>query len=123
MQQLIEIVAGIASTPLGGASVKLNALQVLTFLFLTRPDLIDSTKYVEACKHAHAGRRHRRSTCVVEPDRPGRYVACIQGSWSCYQQRRQLAHRNTSLHAWGIAVRKLQFRTPAVPPPSCSALY
>ncbi|GAC98161.1 potential phosphatidylinositol kinase [Pseudozyma hubeiensis SY62] len=108
MEQLLDTVFNAASTPIVGAGTRLGALQLLVFVLLTRPNLIEPSMLLEA--------RQRLLTLAADPDP-------LLVSWSLVglgaavlisdrsgAADAEIGHPSAraSLHHWGIAVRKLE---------------
>lgn len=110
IRQLIEKVSITTSSPTAGVAARLGALQLLTFLLLTRPSLLDSSTLSET--------RKELLQLVADTDP-------VLVSWSLVglgaivlafepvkvaERDHGISSGHPGLHDWGIAVRKLQFR-------------
>ncbi|KAJ9474748.1 Serine/threonine-protein kinase TEL1 [Pseudozyma hubeiensis] len=106
--QVLGLVFDAASTPFVGAATRLGALQLLVFLLLTRPSLIEPSMLHQA--------RKRLLTLAADPDP-------LLVSWSLVglgaavltfdrsgAEDSEVGHpsAHANLHHWGVAVRKLQ---------------
>ncbi|EST09037.1 PIK-related kinase, FATC [Kalmanozyma brasiliensis GHG001] len=109
LRQLVEMISPTASTPNFGASAKLGALQLLTFLLLIRPDLIESATLVEARQGLLALATDTDSLLVSWSLVGLGAIVLALTSAGVKDSGVGILSADSSLHAWGIAVRKLQF--------------
>lgn len=108
VSKLIEMISMAGSTPNTGAAARLCALQLLTFVLLTRPALVDS--HLVKVREVLLVLAADTDNLLVTWSLVGLAAATLTSRLADIGDSSlgsQFAHPN--LHAWGIAVRKLQF--------------
>ncbi|SJX64421.1 related to TEL1-telomere length control protein [Sporisorium reilianum f. sp. reilianum] len=106
---LIETISNAGQTPNGGAAVRLCALQLLTFVSLTRPALVDST--LDQIREVLLAVASDTDNLLVSWSLVGlAAVALASRTTKSGDGDGKLGSQSAhpSMHAWGIAVRKLQ---------------
>ena len=109
VSQVIEMVAVANSTPSTGAASRLGALQLLTFLLLHRPGLVDSATLIDTRK-ALLSLVTDTENALVSWSFVGLAAVMLASAVTASRDGDPASQSGYSdVHVWGMAVRKLQF--------------